>query len=376
MPPAKRRRLGPIKIQLPNSFTSEPLFLLLKNTQLTNPWMIFTVFFVIGFIDDILIGILTGNWTSRPGVVGVFDVNNLPALIMSLIVEPGVWAFFVGFPDALFKLFDTFQSEHIFLTEQADIQAQVDWLKRAEASWVLRITVLPLAIGIAIYAMRLVGEYQPKLWFDVGWHHWLYFVRIAAAAYVGVYAVAWSLMALSALRRIFCSARVRVNPYDGDNAGGLRFVGTFILQVSRLTLIVVPLLVAETLFAVRLGRGILGQFNLWLEILILPFLLGVMVILPLSACRQAMFAAKAEFLNQIRNKILKNVELVNQSSEVSNARLREITALIDYQTRRRRDYPTWPFDISMAQQVGLSFLLSVLPILINILFQFSNQLPK
>lgn len=309
---------------------------------------------------------------SRPGVVGVFDVNNIPPLIMSLIVEPGMWAFYVGFPAALFNLFKTFEKNHIFLSEQENTQAQVDALKKAEASWLLRIAAFPIAVAIAYYAMLIIGEYEPVPWFYLGWHYWVRFLRIVGSAYVTVYAVTWSLLAFFTLHRVFSTAEVKVNPYDGDNAGGLRFVGKFILDVSRLTLIVLPFLIAETLFAIRLGRGIIGQFNLWIEITALPLLLVLMVFLPLTACRRAMFAARDEFLAPLRDKISKYIKTTHAPDSISKPQLEELTALIDFQTKLRKDYPTWPFDMSMSQQIGLGFLLTFLPVILNIVYQISS----
>lgn len=361
-----------LKIILPKSFTSEPLFLFLKNVKLDNPWTIFGFICALGFIDEIIVGALTGHWLSDQGVVGVFDVKYIPPLIMSLIVEPGVWAFFVGFPAALFNLFKTFEKEHTFLTEQETIQAQVDALKKAEGSWLLRIAALPIAMAIAYYAMLIIGEYEPVPWFYLGWHYWVRFVRIVGSAYVTVYAISWSLLALFTLNRVFSIAKVKVNPYDGDNAGGLRFVGKFIMDVSRLTLIVLPFLLAETLFAIQLGRGIIGQFNLWLEITILPFLLVLMVFLPLTACRRAMFAARDEFLAPLRDKILKHIKGTHTPEAISTPQLEELIALIDFQTKLRKDYPTWPFDMSMSQQIGLGFLLTFLPVIVNIMYEISK----
>jgi hypothetical protein len=360
------------RMVLPKSFTSEPLFLFLKNVKLDNPWTIFGIACAVGFIDEVIVGALTGYWMSRPGVVGVFDVNNIPPLIMSLIVEPGMWAFYVGFPAALFNLFKTFEKNRIFLTEQENIQAQVDALKKAEASWLLRIAAFPIAVAIAYYAMLIIGEYEPVPWFYLGWHYWVRFVRIVGSAYVTVYAVTWSLLAFFTLHRVFSTAKVKVNPYDGDNAGGLRFVGKFILDVSRLTLIVLPFLIAETLFAIRLGRGIIGQFNLWIEITALPLLLVLMVFLPLTACRRAMFAARDEFLAPLRDKISKYIKTTHAPDSISKPQLEELTALIDFQTKLRKDYPTWPFDMSMSQQIGLGFLLTFLPVILNIVYQISS----
>jgi hypothetical protein len=118
------------------------------------------------------------------------------------------------------------------------------------------VAALPLTGLITYYAMLIIGEYRPTPWFYLNWHYWFLLLRVVFAAYVTVYSASWSLLALSTLSRVFSKARIKVNAYDGDNAGGLRFIGRFILMVSRLVLIVVPFLVAETLFAIRLGRGL------------------------------------------------------------------------------------------------------------------------
>ena len=365
--PTPRARL-PIKIKLPDSFTNEPLFLVLRSIKLNDPRVIFVVALLVGVLADILVGILTGNWNSRPGVVGVFDINNIPPLIMSLIVEPGIWAFFVGFPPALFEMFETIQKKGILLTEQDKVQTQVNRLEAVMSSRVFILAAIPLAIVIAIYAMYIIGEYQPTPWFysyDV-WY-WVRALRVAVSAYVSVYSIAWSLMALQTLYNLFSTAKLKVNPYDGDNAGGLLFVGRFILKVSRVTLIIVPLLIAETLFALRLGRGLVGQFNLWLEISLLPLLLSIMVFLPLAACRRAMLEARGDFVNPLRDRIVSQVSEFHASTSIQRTRLEQTEALINFQTKLRKEFPTWPFDFSVLQQIWLSVLLSLLPAAFNII---------
>ena len=370
MPTTKRKlklRVDlPIKIKLPKSFTREPLFLLLKGFKLNEPWVIFFIAFIVGFLDDIVIGAITGNWRSHGGVLGVFELDNISALTMSLIVEPGLWSFFVGFPPALFELFKTIQERGILTTNQKDVQTQVNRLESMMSSWVFRIAALLLALGIAYYAMWIVGEYHPTPWFYFGWHYWFRFARIVGTAYITVYAVSWSLIAIFNLYSILSTSRVIVNPYDGDSAGGLRFIGTFILKVSRLVLIVVPFLVAETLYALRVGHGVVGQFNVWLEVIVIPSLLAVMIFLPLTACRRAMFAAKNEFLEPLRKQIEFYVAQTAPPKRISKSKLDEITALIDFQNKLRKDFPTWPFDMTMSQQIGLSFVLSLIPVIFSI----------
>jgi hypothetical protein len=368
----KKMIVLPIHFDFPENFTNEPLFKLLRSFKFINQWSVFVILFFVGIMDDLMVGAYLGYWYSTSTVVGVFDVNNIPPLIMSLIVEPGMWAFFVGFPKALRDLINTIEAKNIILTEEKFVKEQVAWLKsRSSANW-LKIAALPLTVVITYYAMLIIGEYKPTPWFYLGWHYWLLLFRILGAAYVTVYSVSWSLLALYTLNNVFSKAKIRVNAYDGDNAGGLRFVGEFILMVSRLVLIIVPFLVAETLFAIRLGHGILGQFNLWFEILVLPVLLIIMVLLPLSACRRAMFTAKDEFLNPLRDKILNQVRQTYSLTQTGQSQLTETTALIDFHTKLRREFPTWPFDVSMTQQLGISFFLTFLPVIFNVIFQIAK----
>jgi hypothetical protein len=361
----------PIHFDFPENFSNEPLVKLLRSFKWINPLSVFVILFLVGVADDLILGAYLGYWHSTSEVVGVFDVNNIPALIMSLIVEPGMWAFFVGFPKALRDLINTIEAKNIILTEEKFVQEQVAWLKSPSSSRWLMVAALPLTGLITYYAMLIIGEYRPTPWFYLDWHYSFLLLRVVFAAYVTVYSASWSLLALSTLSRVFSKAKIKVNAYDGDNAGGLRFIGRFILMVSRLVLIVVPFLAAETLFAIRLGRGFIGQFNLWMEIIVLPVLLAFMIFLPLSACRRAMFFAKDEFLNPLRDKILAHVALTYPHGPISQPQLAEITALIDFQSKLRKDFPTWPFDISMTQQLGVSFLLTLLPIIFNVFILFT-----
>jgi len=272
----------------------------------------------------------------------------------------------VGFPGELFDLFNTIRSKGILLSDQENIQTQVDRLRKIESSWIFRILMLPLAFLMTWYANQDIHGYYPIPWFYLGWHYWVFLVETMSTMYAAIYSIGWSLLALITLNRVFQTSKVKVNPYDADNVGGFRFVGTFILKVTRLALIIIPFLIAETLFAVYLGRGIRGQLNLWLEIVIFPVLLGALIYLPLSSCRKAMLIAKDEFLYPLSEKIINYVAATHASNLISKTQLEDISALIDFQAKLRKDLPTWPFDVSMFQQIGLSIAFSLLPIILNI----------
>jgi hypothetical protein len=291
---------------------------------------------------------------------------------MFLIVVPGLWAFFVGFPGDLFELFHTIRSKGILHSEPENFQNQVDGLRKIETSWLFRIGILPLALLLTGYSDFVISKYHPIPWYFLGWHFWLFSIETMGAMYVAVYSAGWSLLALITLNRIFHTVKLKVNPYDEDNVGGLRFVGNFILKVIWLIVIIVPFLIAETLFAIRIGNGISGQFNLWLEIIILPFLLGILIYLPLSACREAMLNARDEYLRPLGEKINGHVIATHTASQISKNQLEDISALIDFQAKLRKDFPTWPFDISMFRQIGAGILLSLIPVIINIVQQITS----
>jgi hypothetical protein len=193
------------------------------------------------------------------------------------------------------------------------------------------------------------------------WHYWVTLFRYLFSTYVGVWVVIWNLIALLTLYGVFSKSKTRVDPYNSDNAGGLSFVGTYILNVSRLGLIASPYLAAELLPAVRAGHGTLGQFSFWLLLITIPTQLIIAMFIPLSACRHAMIEAKNEFLNPISNKIFDYIKLTHHSEPISKSQLEELTALIDFQMRLRKDFPTWPIDVSMFRQIGVNLLLVLLP---------------
>ncbi len=361
------------KIIYQSIFGQDILFQFLTKKKWITPWTIAVIVFLVGAIDELVLGWYLGYWNSSSGVVGVLDLNNVPPLIMSLLVEPGVWAFYVGFPEATKNLFEKISNNGILLSERDKFISRVERVIRFESSWTLRILALGAAIVLSIYATNVISIYNPVPWFYYERLHYylIGFPRILASSYVVTYSVVWSAMALYAIHRTFRTSRVRVMPYHEDNAGGLRFIGDFILSISRLTWVVLLFLIGETLFAVRMGRGLVGQVNLLLELIALPTLLSLMILIPLLACRKSMKNARLDFLAQFRDKIAEQIETIKNPNAVMSAAIQNANGLIDFQLRLRKEFPTWPFDTTMARQFGIGFLASFLPVL-SFVLEFRN----
>ncbi len=354
-------------IRLDEFVKSEPLSRFMIGKHWTQPRFVALIVFIISFFDEIVLGWALGYWHSQPGIVGVYDINNMPSLIMSFIVEPSLWSFYVWFPLAAFKFFNTLGENKILMREEQQLSEHIQKLVKQRQLRRLILIAVACAALMTIYASYTISRYDPVPWFfAVRWHFFfLGLPRIFASSYVAVYSTLWTLMAVRTLGQIFKGARVKVKPFHEDNAGGLGFIGNFVLSVSRLALILVPFLIAESLFALWLGGGFSGQPNFILEIIILPLLFLFIVVYPIITCGKAMFLAKKDEIKQLNNQIQKDTPLFGQVGEINHEKMSSLLLLIDYRTRLNKEFPTLPINVSIGKQIGFSFFVIIVPMLIS-----------
>ena len=355
------------RLRLNNFIGNGPLTNLVFKQWRLRPWQAFLIVLAVGLVDELGIGFLVGHWRSTPGVVGVFDVNNIPMLLMSLVVEPGIWAFYVWLPPAVIQFFEEIRKRGIVAEGEEDLTWQLKRLSWRVNSNTFRYLALTVALGFTIFSCGVLLQYRPAPWFClVTWHFPLGVLRTFLAVYVAVYSVLWSGRVMIALDYIFSRVKIHVAPYHGDNAGGLGFVGSFTASMSRLYLIMAPFLVAELFFALRMGRGIPGQINVIIEIIAMPVLMLISLVLPLTACRNAMVSARERELSKIGNAIHVRFEAIGSNSKPSKEDNDTLSGLIDLQARYRKDFPTLPFDVYIRQQYGAGFIITLIPVLIQL----------
>jgi hypothetical protein len=318
-------------------------------------------------LDEIIIGVLLGYLHSTDEVVGVLDKKNISLLLVSLVIEPSIWAFYIWFPNAAIQFFERLGQRGIIIGNQNEWKKHVQKLLSWGSSRFYKFLAILSAGLLAVFAMQIISRYQPTPWFFyVKWHFWvLGLPRILAAAYVAVYSVMWSIMTVITLDRIFNSTRLEVIPYHEDGAGGLGFIGNFILGMSRLALILVPFLIGETLLALYLGRGIQGQINLLAELTILPVIALAIFTAPVLSCRQAMVFSKQDAIKNLREEIQRRLKI--SGPDVKKEDLEILQTLIDFQAKLKKDYPIFPFNVDAYKRVGVNFLISILPAIISII---------
>jgi hypothetical protein len=257
------------------------------------------------------------------------------------------------------------------LTEQSGL-ISVQNFSGFGSSPVFRALAIVIAALISLFAVHVIKGYSPSPWFYYETLHFytIGILRIFISAYVAVYSALWNIMAVFTISAIFTNAKIDVRPYHEDNAGGLAFVGKFIMSVSTLTLILVPFIISEILFALRLGQGITRQENVWLEVTILPLLLAIMIFLPVKSCRDAMIRAREDAMQPFRANIAAQVQAISASTDANKEKMGDLNALIDLRLRLDREFPTWPFNVFTVQQFGTTFIISLIPITIEVVRLF------
>jgi hypothetical protein len=355
------------KLRLKELISTEPLSQFFLQREWLNPSNTFLILLIIGILDEIIIGVLLGYLRSTNQVVGVLDKKNISLLLVSLVIEPSIWAFYIWFPNAAIQFFERLGQRGIIIGNQTEWKKHVEKLVSWGSSRFYKLLAILSAAILTIFAMFVIGRYQPTPWFFyVKWHFWILGLpRILASAYVAVYSVMWSIMTVITLDRIFNTTRLEVIPYHEDGAGGLAFIGIFILGMSRLALISVPFLIGETLFALYLGRGIQGQINLLAELTILPVIALAIITAPLLSCRRAMIFSKQDAIKNLREEIQRRLKISGPS--ITKEDLEILQTLIDFQAKLKRDFPTLPFNVEAYKQVGINFLISILPVIISII---------
>lgn len=241
-------------MQLSDFVGKEPISKLVVLRWNLRPLTAFLIVLTVGIVDEFGFGFLLGYWHSTSDVLGVVD--DIPTLVNSLIVHPGVWAFFVWFPLVAVRAFNEIHERGIIV--ERDRKRYADLLRGLSAtatSRLFRLMVTGLAVGLTLSVAYVSAHKTPQNWgAHVGWHFWLVSLpRAFGALYVFSYSLWWSLMAVYGLSRIFGQLEIKVVPYHEDGAGGLKIIGELALGVSTLLLIVGVFLVSEVAALLFLG---------------------------------------------------------------------------------------------------------------------------
>jgi hypothetical protein len=333
------------------------------------PLRAFIALLIIGLVDELLIGFLTGHWNSTSDVLGA--VEDYPHWIVSFIFQPAVWAYFLWLLPATEKMFSRIEAEAIpEKYVEAYRTSQVDFFKSINAPW---ISWLSLAVGVLLVVLShfFTSSYHPVPWtYHLEWHRYsIWSLRLLAAGFCFSFSIFYSILVIINLNKVFGLYGVRLHLYHGDNVAGLKFIGDFALSLNQLALISISFLISDSILALEVGHGIKGQINLILEFIAFPTILLFSFVAPLIACRRAMREAKIAELNQKASQINAGLQRVEHTPNATKDQIEDLTALINLRQRLASDIPTLPIDITALRTFSLTFTVSLLPALISIVIQ-------
>lgn len=352
-------------------YSREPISRLLVSRWKLNWWIVFLAIAGLGLVDEILIGWILGHWETSQDIIGVVD--NFPHIIKAAIVVPAIWAFFVWLPKTGVDFFDALEGNNVLDRKgRKNYRDRVKSLHAFIRSKRLVAMALILTAILTVSAVNINLMYVPAPWtVFLRAHFWIFRVPIILlTTYAFVYAAIWSVTLAAFAYSTFRDSWVKVVPYHEDSAGGLRFVGRLALGVSRLPLVIGIYAISEFLIALTIGQDILGHYNLVGEIIAVPILTLVGFAAPVLSCRKAMTRSKESELGKLAKQISNHMDTLSQDSRVATGELEHLTALIDLQSRLKKDFPTVPFDTSILRGFQLTFLGSTVPALLS----FGNDL--
>jgi hypothetical protein len=323
---------------------------------------------LLGFVDLLIGAFLLGFNHSMDGIIGVFDVQNVPYLISYLITAPGMIALYVWLPVASVHLFNEIEARNVFGEAEEEYLKFIKDLSAKIASRWFMVVALMLAIGMTIVTVKTTFEYSQVPWFIFArWHFWfIWLPGNFITLYAFSYSLLWGVMVVIAIDTIFRKFELSIEPYHVDNAGGLRFIGDFALKLSRLSLIMGAFIIGEILLALSIGKGILNQINVISELISLPIITLIIFFAPIIACRRSMNNAKKQELGRICKEIQDKRKQMYSNNDFSEETIGQLVALINVQSILRRDFPLMPFDRAIMQAFGLGFLISFVPTLLSV----------
>lgn len=341
---------------------------LLKSPVRLNPFWVFAIVLAVDLIDELLVGYLTGHWTSSPTILGARD--DYPHWLVAFIFQPGVWAFFAWLPGATHTLLDRIGAEAIPEPRQADYRlSQEHFLKVAGSAWLYIISAL-LGVVLLVLSLFYTSSYHPVPWtYALEWHRdTIWSLRLFLAGSIFSYCLIYSFMVIFFLNRVFGRYGVRLHLYHGDNVAGLKFIGDFDLKLNQLALILIVFLLSDLVLALQYGRGVGGQTNVIIEVIGFPIILLFGFVAPLVAVHRAMQEAKVAEINEKADQIIDTLQKLSAANP-TKAQIEDLTALISLRDRLSADIPTLPIDVAVLRTFSLNFILSLLPAMVGAALQ-------
>ena len=247
---------------------------------------------------------------------------------------------------------------------------EMPWIENVfKSKWAFIISLMASLLLLSSVVYVSLYEYIKPVWsIYTKWVFWG--IGVPLTMVVGFTFSAGMIRALTivyVLVRLSRDASITVDPFHHDKAGGLKFIGEFLIKVNALALIVGVFFVGEVAAAYQRGHG-LWQYNVVGESISLPLLTLAFFFVPIVSVHEAMKKQRDESFERLEN-MLRNRYQALLSASSSKEDVDSFLGLLKVYQQISDLFPVWPMDISVWGRIGANLGLSFVPTLVGVLLE-------
>jgi len=317
------------------------------------------VWFFVTLISDLLAGSWFRVLESEGARLGLLD--DYVGQLQEFVIFPLLVAFFFWTPMALMRALADLDSAGIVQVTEEDLR----WLEHELGRPSVRVGLVLLAILFAgvIYLTYVGSPLGQYLWLGNPGFALVKFPFWVIHTYVAAYLIAWVLVTIALLGRLFSTERiVNIEALHPDDCGGLRPLSAYVLALvwfiglSGATLVLVE---RNYFLAHDLGTS---PFAFSIHLVVGAYLLASVGAFfgPLIAPHQRMAAEKRRALSEISTRFrMVEDETMAALGRGSSAEVQEVAQRLDAMRKIYRvvyEFPVWPFDPRVLRRFALAAL--------------------
>lgn len=304
-----------------------------------------------------------------PAFAGVLTTSSLidwPNLVVMLVLMPLILAWYAWQPFAILKLYQILLSR-VPHPQSEGINPVVALLASHRSRGLTWLALVVTLVATTSLALRLFTETVPS------WENatLALIVMRLLIRFIIFYALLMFLvrqvLVTVALNRFFKRTRISLNPLHPDQSGGLRILGSFVLNSAGLVMVVGFLLSLQYMAAHWGGSRLGAEF----PFVVLSYLLAgpLVFFLPLMQVHKQMLAARNKLLVEIAEefeqlyqnlmgRLAQNLDVADALVQLDAAE--ELHAVVS-------EAPSWPFSLAILSRFsGLIAAPILLPAAVNV----------
>jgi hypothetical protein len=316
-----------------------------------------------------LFGYIYGN----KQIYGTLDVPS--ELAVALIFQPIIVWYHFSFSLRIVKMLDGLIENGVISTkEYSQFEIQVKEIANSYSSKVFFFICLAFSLGITIWVT--IFAFELKLGYPFWMHSlkWPFLIFQVPQSFLVTYSATYTVFRISVLHyrlsNILNSITINVQPLHSDGAGGLSPIGQLVGSYLYW-------LLAASIFVTHSGWAAYFQYGKFpayviLQFILLPFLVLLAFFIPLLSTHAAMQRNKQKALEKFNVEFSKKFILLGKK-DTDNNLYKEINDIIDTSKRIRSNFPVWPFNTSVIQNVSISIIASFLPLVFSLVEKYFNK---